>query len=98
MRPIVIEAVSFRLVEGVSHEDFLKAVAASEAFIAGNPGFLSRRVSAGADGEWLDYVEWESMEAAMAAGEKFVAEPCVAPLMQAIDQSTLVMRHHHLVA
>ncbi len=57
------------------------------------PGFQFRSVSEAEDGEWWDLVYWASMEAALAAAEKFMPElggtikPLVAPGSVVISRS-----------
>ncbi|HEY5993349.1 MAG TPA: hypothetical protein VIU46_01995 [Gallionellaceae bacterium] len=80
-----IELVRFRLNQGKTAADWLKANEKINDWMKAQPGFRFRSVSETADGEWWDLVYWESLEAAHAAGEKFmpamgtVCAPLVAP-------------------
>ena len=78
-----IELVRFRLQQGKTSADWLKANEKINVFMKAQPGFRFRSVSETGDGEWWDLAYWESLEAAEAAGEKFGAEmmPVCAPLV-----------------
>lgn len=69
-----IELVRFRLQQGKTSADWLKANEKINAFMKAQPGFRFRSLSETDDGEWLDLVYWESPEAAEAAGKRFEAE------------------------
>lgn len=69
-----VELVRFRLQPGKTAADWLKTNEKINAWMKGQPGFRFRSVSEAEDGEWWDLVYWESMEAALAAGEKFRSE------------------------
>ncbi len=92
----IIETVSFMLADGVSGSDFRAEIPASTAFIKARPGFRERRLSCGADGRWLDHIEWASMEAAQSASEAFMQEPSLMGFAQCIDMESADMRHQTL--
>lgn len=69
-----IELIRFRLKQDKSAADWLKANEKINDWIKVQPGFRFRSLSETDDGEWIDMVYWESLEASKAAGEKF----CVA--------------------
>ena len=69
-----IELVRFRLQQGKTSADWLKANEKINEFMKAQPGFRFRSLSETDDGEWLDLVYWENLEAANAASEKFGAE------------------------
>jgi len=88
-----IELVRFRLQPGKTAADWLKANDKINEWMKAQPGFRYRSVSETDDGEWWDLVYWASMEAALAAGEKFMREvgevcmPLVAPGSVMISRS-----------
>ncbi len=88
-----IEIGIFRLKDGVSREEFLKVAAQTQPVIEAFAGYISRELSEGENGEWVDLVHWESMEQAHAAGETAMQDPALAPLFQAIDPQSVQMRH-----
>jgi hypothetical protein len=56
---VVIEWAPFRLADGVSESDLLRASDALQAgFLANQPGFLRRDLLRGSDGQWVDLVYW----------------------------------------
>ncbi len=91
-----IETVTFKLAEGVSKEDFLEAVAASTAFVQARPGFVARRLSCGADGTWIEHIEWETLEAAQAAVAAIQREESVKPFLNSIEGASVTLRHSAL--
>ena len=92
----VIEIVNFKLAAHVRKEAFLAEAPASTAFIKAQPGFRARRLSVGADGRWLEHIEWDSMAAALAASEAIMKEQSLRKFMQSIDMESVEMRHHDL--
>ena len=93
----VIEVVLFKLAKGVSDEEFLRTAPASSEFVRRQKGFVARRLSKGDDGTWLEHIEWESLEDAVAASEKFMKEEGLKPMMQAIDGQGAKMGHNQLL-
>lgn len=92
----VIETVSFKLNEGVSREDFAEAARAMSSFVKSQPGFVARRLSCSEDGEWIEHIEWEDMEAAKAAAAKIGGVDGNKPFLSAINGPTVTMRHTEL--
>ncbi|MDD4927611.1 MAG: hypothetical protein PHF58_14050 [Methylotenera sp.] len=80
-----IDLVRFRLQQGKTAADWLKANEQIDAWAKRQPGFRFRSLSETADGEWIDMTYWESMAAAQAGQASFgaemmqVCEPLVAP-------------------
>ncbi len=89
-----IDLVRFRLQPGKSAADWLEANETINAWVKAQPGFQFHSVSETEDGEWWDLVYWASMEAALAAGEKFMRElggvisPLIAPGSVIVSRST----------
>ncbi len=87
-----IELVRFRLKQGKTAADWLKANEKITDWIKAQPGFRFRSLSETDDGEWIDMVYWESLEAAKSAGAKFGEEvrPSCEPL---VDVGSVVVSH-----
>lgn len=78
---------------GTSREAYLQAAVAVEVDLHRMPGFRSRRLLAGADGLWVDLVEWDSLEEALQAAEAFTNEPSAQPMIAMLDADTIRMYH-----
>ena len=89
----VAEIVSFQLIAGRDEAQFLTDAQATDPIVRAAPGFISRKLSKGADGIWTDYILWQSMSDAMSAAKTVVNEPAFAPFGSAIDLESLAMRH-----
>lgn len=87
-----IELVRFRLKQDKTAADWLKANEKINNWIKQQPGFRFRSLSETDDGEWIDMVYWENLEAARAAGVKFGDEvaPSCEPL---IEIGSVVVSH-----
>ena len=102
----VLELVVFRLEEGTSHQRFLGTVDAVSAWIADQPGFVSRELVHDSEGSrWIDVVWWSSMDDACAAAERAMSSEACAPMFGLIDMESTLMIHgesvhhvHHAVA
>lgn len=93
MTACVIEQVLLRVRPELSDDAFLAAAEAANAFLKGCKGFVRRRLAKAADGQWLDEVEWRSMEEALAAAKAFNASPTTKAFNEAIAPGSVVMRH-----
>lgn len=80
-----IDLVHFRLQQGKTAADWLKANEKIDAWAKRQPGFRFRSLSETDDGEWIDMTCWDSPKAAQAGQASFgaemmaVCEPLVAP-------------------
>ncbi|MEO0383789.1 MAG: hypothetical protein AAF234_09590 [Pseudomonadota bacterium] len=92
----VIETVTFKLNEGVSREQFSASAQSMNDFVTTRPGFISRRLSCGEDGAWIEHIEWETMEAAQGAAAAIGSVESNRPFLSAIDGSTVKMHHTEL--
>lgn len=93
----VLEVVTFRLVAGPTHDQFLAAARATEAPLRRQPGFLARRLTLAEDGTWTDLVAWASLPQAQAAATAMMAEPAFQPFMAMIDRDSIQMRHDRIL-
>ena len=89
----ILEIVRFRLVEGTSETDFVRAAKGTEPVVAKAAGFCNRRLTKGEDGFWTDVIEWPSMENAKGATDTVMPTPELAPFGALIDGESVEMRH-----
>ncbi|HZR39918.1 MAG TPA: hypothetical protein VFB12_07375 [Ktedonobacteraceae bacterium] len=82
---MAIEVVIFHVQSTVSRADFLAAVDETTALLKSQDGFLSRSVGQAESGEWLDILNWESIEAAKAAAIVFQTDPAGQRFSQYLD-------------
>ncbi|MFY0659738.1 MAG: hypothetical protein JXR15_04535 [Shimia sp.] len=92
----VIEIVRYRLKSEATSDQAVTAWEKSQSFAKAQPGFIGRRIASTAEGEWIDEVEWESLEHAHAAASAFNPEtyPELMDLMAVLDQSSMSMTHY----
>ncbi len=93
----IVEIVSFKLAKGVSDEAFLKTIPLISVFLKTCDGFISRHLSRGEDGEWVDHVQWANMANAQSASQKFMDDKSLKPVMEKIDSASVTMRHNFLL-
>ena len=83
---VVIEWAPFRAAAGVSDEAI---VAASEAlqrdFLRHQPGFVRRELLRGADGQWVDLVQWRDQAAADAVVDAIGSSPACQAYFRLMD-------------
>ncbi len=90
----VLELVVFELRADTSREQLLGTVDAVSAWIAEQPGFVSRTlVEDHEGGRWIDVVWWRSMEEARAAAERAMSSESCAPMFGLIDMNSTLMVH-----
>ena len=92
----VIETVTFRLIDGIPHAQFLDAARQATAFMIACPGFVRRRLSCAADGTWIEHVEWASMESATAAAAEIGKDDNARAFVRAIDGPSVTITHSDL--
>ena len=92
----VIETVLFRLKDGISRDDFVKAAETVNGFVAARKGFVSRRLSCTADGLWIEHIEWADMTAAKAAAADLGKTAPNLPFLSAIDEPSVTLHHGNL--
>lgn len=93
MQQHVIETVTFKLNAETKHSDFVAAAIKTVRWVEQQPGFIQRRLSVCDDGTWIDYIEWNNMDAARAAAAGISKEPDNADFLEAIDGSSVKLRH-----
>ena len=72
----------------------LGTVDAVSAWIAEQPGFVSRSIVEDREGErWIEVVWWRSMAEAQAAAERGVSSESCAPMFALIDMESTLMLH-----
>ena len=89
-----LELVVFKLNEGVSREQFLGTHDPVSAWVAQQPGFVSRDLAYDAEEDrWIDILWWNTMEDARAAAERALASESCAPMFGLIDMESTLMAH-----
>lgn len=92
---LVQEKVEFRITG--DRDEFVTLFAEVGEWSSAQPGFVRRTLAVEDDGLWIDMVVWQSMDAAKAAGEKFMAELAGSPFMAMIDVKSVSTRHAPVV-
>lgn len=86
---MVVENVTFRLVEGADDEAFIAADSRlQQEFFHAQAGFVRRTAARSDDGEWLECTFWDSAESAAAAAEAAHRAPAAKACLEFIDLST----------
>jgi hypothetical protein len=84
-----IEITTFRLVDGLDVQDFIKANRDIDPWLRKQPGFVSRHICARDDGSIIDIVFWETVGDGHRAASGIVSEMAGSPVHATIDQSTV---------
>ncbi len=87
----VMELVTFKVKTNTTPAQFAAAGAPVTTWVRGQPGFLSRALSKGADGTWFDVVFWESAATAQAAAKQFMVDQGQSDFMALIDPESVKM-------
>jgi hypothetical protein len=82
-----IEITTFRLVDGLDVQDFIKANRGIDPWLRKQPDFVSRHICARDDGSITDIVFWENVGDGHRAASSIVSEMAGSPVHAAIDQS-----------
>ncbi|MGR3758819.1 hypothetical protein ACUXV3_01595 [Roseobacteraceae bacterium NS-SX3] len=92
----VAEIVTFKLADGVSAAEFTALMQRTEGFVRAQDGFVTRRLSQGADGSWTDYVVWKDMATAEKVAAEFMQQDFTPDVMAAIAPDSANMRHEEV--
>ena len=89
-----LELVVFQLADGVTDEEFLETTGPVSDWIKTQPGFISRELSRGTEGDkWVEVVWWETLEQAKAASEAAMSSAKCAPMFSKIKFDNIKMIH-----
>lgn len=91
---IIIAITQFKLAKGVDEKAFLEiSEAAQTAFFKKADGLMSRELTKGEDGVWVDITHWESLAKAEKAEKELAQNPAGLKLIQACDQPSFKLVH-----
>jgi hypothetical protein len=83
-----VEVTTFRL-EGCTLEAFIAANAEIDDWLRRQPGFRSRRIAERADGEIVDVLVWDSVDAGEQGASRLMRELAHSVVHSMIDQSSV---------
>ncbi len=83
-----VEITTFRL-NGCTCAQFVSANAEVDAWLRRQPGFRSRRIAERADGEIVDVLVWESVEAGEEGASRLMRELAGSIVHSMINQSSV---------
>ncbi|WP_298257062.1 hypothetical protein [uncultured Litoreibacter sp.] len=92
-QPQVAEIVTFKLKDGTNESAFLALIRASQTWVDGLPGFISRQVTRGPDGRWTDHILWADAACAKTAQDSFGHQEFAPDIGEIMNHETLEMRH-----
>lgn len=93
--PLVVEAVLFETVEGVSDAQFLAAADQIQQWLAQQPGYIRRELAHTGAGQWLDLVSWRSLDDAHQAAAQLLHQPEATSFLALIREESIQMHHLH---
>lgn len=92
--PGCLELATFKARPGTDPAEVGLALASAQAWLAAQPGFLSRRLLRDeAQDTWVDEVAWRSAEEAHRAGEAFLSSPVAAAIDRVVDMGSFRCLH-----
>ncbi|HYH03575.1 MAG TPA: antibiotic biosynthesis monooxygenase [Bacillota bacterium] len=90
---IASEIVEFKLVPGISDEDFIKRVEFLEAqFHSKQSGFIDTELAKGQDGKWVMIQHWKSMAELKVVVKLMMKEPLTESFRMALDPTSVKMQ------
>ncbi len=90
----ILEVVTFKLLPGVTEDQFVEANEALSGWAKRQPGFVSRNLAYNEGEEtYIDVVYWESLAAAQCANDlSMMSEEC-APMFGMCDMESIKLVH-----
>ena len=91
MKNLIVEIAQFKLVSGVSDEEFLKEVGAAEAtFFGRQGGYIGSELLKDKGNRWVKVTNWNSMEDVRKVANVMLNSPVARSFMQKIDSSSIL--------
>lgn len=87
----IAEVVNFQLNSGVDDAACMAVVAKIGAWASGEPGFVSRQVSHGEDGTWVDVTVWDNKANAEASQASFMEQDFAMEMIGMIQKESFSM-------
>ena len=88
-----VEVVMFRAKSGAGDAQILEVADALQRDLEGFDGYISRRLLKSEDGQWIDIVDWTSLDEAQQASEAIMQRPSAERFMAAVDPESITMFH-----
>ena len=90
---MIAEVVLFNIKPNVDEADFIQAVEHMQPDVERMAGFIDRTLLKNADGQWMDLLHWETLEAAHTAAEIILNLESCHMFLSMIDEETINMMH-----
>jgi hypothetical protein len=87
-----VEVTVFEPRPEIGADELMRRAGEAAAVLKACGGFVQRLVSRDESGQWLDIVQWESMQALLHAEAQCAASPEVAAFAAAMEPGALVLR------
>ncbi len=98
MKNLIVEISQFKLVSGVSDEQFLKEAEAAEAtFFEKQGGYIGSEFLKDEGNRWVKVTNWNSMEDVRKAAKVMLNSPVAQSFMQKIDSSSILCNFYEKV-
>ncbi len=98
MRNLIVEISQFKLVSGVSEEEFLKEAEAAEAtFFEKQGGYIGSELLKDKANRWVKITNWNSMQDVRKVGKVMLTSPIAQSSMQKIDSSSILCNFYEKV-
>lgn len=93
-----VEVITFKLKDGVDESKFLQEnEVVAKDYTPKQPGYVSRELGKGDDGEWVVVVHWTDSASAEASMEKFPNDPTAQEFISMMDMDTFRMVRYEVV-
>jgi hypothetical protein len=89
----ITEIVLFRTRPGVADDRLTAAAEALQRDLERFPGYRRRRLLKGDDNQWVDEVEWTSLDLALRAAEEIMDRPSVQSFLELVETDSIKMLH-----
>jgi heme-degrading monooxygenase HmoA len=93
-----VEIAQFKLKSDADEAAFIAAEhLIAKGIILQQPGFISREMTKGADGQWLLIMRWESVAAVEAWGPKLMQDPSAPAFVSQLEFSSMHKAYYESV-
>ncbi len=93
MNKNVMEIVIWKSKPEFSETEIVKRSKNLNEFVNNQVGFVSRDFAKNDEGQWIDFLYWDSLENAKAAAKKIETSPLCGEFFETIDMNSMQMFH-----
>ncbi|MCE3007443.1 MAG: hypothetical protein LW884_03735 [Bacteroidetes bacterium] len=88
-----VEVVIYKTKPGIADAEAIEKARSVNEFIRSQDGFIRRTFGKTREGQWVDVIQWESVEKAQAIFQRAMESDVPKPFLETIDEKSMTILH-----